>query len=199
MTIRLVPTSLLKRSVFALVAAVALISSAARLDAAAITFTFSSAPGDDGTLTYLSDPHGAQPAHDSFFGNIVSPQLGNGTLSVPSDFTNYITSTGHADFAIFTFANGTFFGSVDVALNLMTGTAMPTYHITDGTGAFAGVQGTVTETAQFTALGDFAQGIPARAAILSGGGTLTIVPEPGTIATLAIGLLACAIVHKRAH
>ena len=196
---RLIKNPRLLRLVFTMVAVALLsIGSAARLNAAAIAINFSTAPGADGTLTFLSDPNGAQPAHDSFFANIVSPQFGSGTLSVPSDFTNYITATGHADLAIFTFGAGTLSGSVDVILDLAKGAAMPTYHITSGTGVFAGATGTLTESAHFTSFGSYSQGIPATAAIDSGGGTVTVIPEPGTLIALGLGL-AGGYLRKRSR
>src|SRR6266700_3624198 len=98
MAIRLVKNALRKRLVFVVAAAlVSSAGSAARLAAATITINYTTAPGADGTLTYIDNPATTNPAHDSFFANIVSPQFGNGTLSVPNDFTNYVTATGHAN------------------------------------------------------------------------------------------------------
>ena len=198
MTRRFSKDSLPGRWVFPVVAAAILsFGPNARIQAATITVSYTTAPGFDGTLAYLSNPNGAQPAQDRFFANIVSPQYGNGTLSVPLDFTNYITATGHGDVAIFTFGSGTFSGSEDAVLNLGTGGAALTYHITSGTGAFSGALGTLTESAQFTSLGSWIPNVPATAAILSGGGNLTLTPEPGTLGALAIGLLGGALLRKR--
>jgi hypothetical protein len=175
----------------------ALLFTASHLHAATITFTFATNPGADGKLTYVTDPNGAQPAQDSFLATILSPQLGTGTVAVPNDFTNYITATGHSNLGTFTFANGTFSGSVDSVLNLMTGAAAITYHINSGTGAYLGAVGTLNESAQFTSFGTFSPNVPATAAILSGGGTLTLTPEPATAGMLALGVLGCACLRRQ--
>jgi hypothetical protein len=118
--------------------------------------------------------------------------FGSGTLSVTGDVTDYATGTGSSgpDSAVFSFAAGTFSGSSASLLNFATGAETVTYTITDGTGAFAGYTGTVTEDAQFTSFGSFSPNIPANISITAASGTLTsessAAPEPSTFAIVLI-------------
>lgn len=88
--------------------------------------------------------------------------------------------------------SGGFSGTEDAVINFMNGSMVLTYGNTSGTGAFAGTVGTITEFAHFTSLGSFSPNVPATAAITAANGTLSLTPEPGTVATLALGLLSCA-------
>lgn len=178
---------------FAVVTALVLcLGSVPALNAAPIAITYTGT----GTLTYVDNPATTNPARDIFNGTLVSPQFGNGTVNVPNDATNYATATGHANTGIFSFTAGTFSGAADSALNLMSGTAVITYTITSGTGAFSGAMGTIIEDAQFTSFGNFATNTPATVTITSATGSLTLTPEPATPFTLALGLLGCAYLRS---
>ena len=196
MTNHIVKYTSLRRGILAVIAVAFSFGSTASLHAAIISINYVTASGADGTLTYIDNPAITNPARDAFNANIVSPQFGNGTLSVPNDFTNYVTGTGHANVSSFVFAAGTFTGTEDAVINFATGSVVVTYGITSGTGAFAGATGTITEAAHFTSLGSFSPNVPATAKIDSASGTLTTVPEPGTILSLALGLLGCGLVKK---
>jgi hypothetical protein len=150
-----------------------------------------------GDFTYITAP-GDAASQDSLSANITDAIFGSGTLSVTGDVTDYATGTGSsgADSAVFSFAAGTFSGSSASLLNFATGAETVTYTITDGTGAFAGYTGTVTEDAQFTSFGSFSPNVPATISITSASGTLvtsesSAVPEPSTFVTV---LLCAALV-----
>jgi len=156
-----------------------------------------------GELTYITDPNSAA-SQDSFFATISDTIFGSGTLSVTGDVTDYLTATGSSgpDSAVFSFAAGTFSGSSVSLINLATGAETVTYTITDGTGAFAGYSGTVTEDAQFTSFGSFSPNIPANIAITAASGTLTsessAVPEPSTF-VMALICTALVVGIRRKH
>lgn len=150
----------------------------------------------DGQLTYVDNPATNPIFRDIFTANVLSPQFGSGMLSVPNDVTNLTNSTSHADLSIFTFPTGTFSGFEDSVINFMNGTAVVSYTITGGTGAFAGATGMVTEPAHFTSTGSFSPNVPATLAF-TGSGTLTVAPEPGTIALLGTGFLGIALLRRR--
>ena len=140
-----------------------------------------------GEFTYITAPGGAA-SQDSLSADITDAIFGIGTLSLTGDVTDYATGTGSsgADSAVFSFAAGTFSGSSASLLNFATGAETVTYTITDGTGAFAGYSGTVTEAAQFTSFGSFSPNVPANISITGASGTLvasesSAAPEPSTL------------------
>lgn len=165
------------------------------LNAATISFTFATPAGMDATFSFLDNPATTEPYRGTFLATIVSPQLGTGILSVPSGLANNITGLGHSDYALFNFAQGSFTGTEDSTSNA-TGGAAVTYLITAGTGAFAGAKGTVLENAQFTSFGSYSPAVPGTVAF-TGSGTLTVSPEPGTVALLGLGLAGLAVIRAR--
>ncbi len=159
------------------------------LDAAVVSIDFATAQGADGVLTYIDNPFVKNPARDSFFAQIVSPQFGNGTVSVTNDFTTYDLKTGFpvsgsGAVAMFSFPAGVFMGTVTTQIS-GPNTATVTYKIATGTGAFAGATGTLVETATFTSTGNYGSTptVPATVSLTSKGGTLTVVAAPAAAST----------------
>ena len=145
-----------------------------------------------GQLTFITAPGGAA-SQDSFSATIADATLGNGTLQVIGDVTDYATGTGSSGpgSAVFSFGMGTFSGSTASLLNLANGQDTITYTITNGTGAFAGYSGTVVESAQFTSQGSFSPNVPANVTITGATGTLVAgAPEPSTVLTGLLGGVA---------